>query len=162
MLKSIALAGASLILLVALALGLLLVFAPWLDGPVLHIAGGPFSQVPVDFSELKPARLRDAPVVEIEVQNLPRPSIMIGVLVLRNEIFVPATLSPEEKRWPKAIENDPRIRLRFENKVVDAFAYRVTDHDLHRTLSELGAEKYGASYFQPEKTWYFRVTSAPG
>lgn len=157
-LKKIALVVASLLFLLAFCVGALVAAAPWLDGPVLQIAGGPFKQPSVDFSTLAPAKLQDAQVVEIEVKGLSRPSVTVGVLVFQEEIFVPATLQPDEKRWPKAIEDNPQIRMRHGNEVVDAFAYRVLDRDLHQQLCELGAQKYEASYFQPDRTWYFRIS----
>lgn len=152
-----------IIVLLVLSVGLfiagLITVAPWLDGPVLHIAGGPFKQGSVDFSELDLASLPEVPYIEIEVQGIPRPAITVGVLMLENAVFVPATLTPSEKLWPAAIEQDPRIRVRHADKVVDAFAYRVRDPELHRVLSELGARKYRASYFVPEQTWYFSVSA---
>ncbi len=147
----------AIVLLLALTIGTLLVIAPWLDGPILHIAGGPFKQAAVPFNALDSDTLQNAGIVELEVKDLDRPSVTVGVLVLDEKIYIPATLTPEEKRWPKAIENNPRVRLRHDGTVIEGFAYRLHDQPLHQTLSRLGAEKYDPSYFQPEDTWYFRV-----
>lgn len=148
-----------LLVCLLLLVGVLLTAAPWFDGPILHLAGGPFKQLSVDYSGLKPASLKDAGTIEVEVQGISRPSIMVGVLVHDDDVFIPATLKPDEKIWPAAIEKDPRIRIRHNDLVVDAFAHRVSDESLHQTLSDLGAQKYRASYFVPDKTWYFKVSA---
>lgn len=159
-LKRIVLTGACLTLLVALSVLALIAIAPWLDGPILHIAGGPFADESVAFSQLDAPTLKSAQMVEVEVRDISRPSITIGVLVLDSAIFLPATLRPEEKLWPKAIQDDPRIRIRYQDKTIDAFAHKVEDRELHQKLSELGAQKYSASYFEPDKTWYFMVSQS--
>ena len=148
---------ALLLLSIAIIVGGLILYAPRLDGPILHLAGGPFKQASVDFAELDLKSLPETPYIQIEVQDIARPSITVGVLTLKDAVFVPATLTPSEKRWPAALEQDPRIRIRHNDKVVEAYAYRVREPDLHRKLSVLGAQKYRASYFVAENTWYFRV-----
>ena len=157
MIKRLLLVCATLVLLTGIGIGVLVAVAPWLDGPVLHVAGGPFKQTSVPYSQLNLAALADAGSVEIEVRGLPRPSILVGVLVRDGVPYVPATLRPEEKRWPAALLEDPRMRLRSNGVVVDVIAERVTDSVLHRTLSEQGASKYAPSYFEPDRTWYFRL-----
>ncbi len=141
--------------------GTLLVVAPWMDGPLLHLAGGPFKQDSVPFSALDPASLEQASIVELEVQGIPRPSVTVGVIVADGNIYLPATLNPQEKLWPKAIVLNPAVRIRYADKVIEGFAIKVEDESQRRRLSRLGAEKYNPSYFQLDRTWYFRLFADP-
>ncbi len=141
---------------VFLLLGITLLLAPGFDGPLSRIAGGQFQQAsethPVDAQKLK-----DLANIELEV-NLPsRSSVTVAVVVHNNKIYLPATLTPSEKRWPNAILKDPGIRIRVDGKVYDFNAYRVTETRLHKQLSDMGAEKYSRSYFIPENTWFFQL-----
>lgn len=156
-LKIVAVGFGVLIMCVVVLIGVTLAIAPMLDGPVNRIAGGPFKQPAVAFSVLDPAALVDESVIEIEVKLESRPSVEVAVLVDEAKIYVPATLQPAEKRWPKAIAADPRVRLRARGRVVDAQAVRVTDDALHQRLARIGASKYSESYFRPEDTWFYEI-----
>ena len=142
---------------IGLIIGVTIAIAPYLDGPVNRIAGGPFKQEAIDFSALEPKFLANQSVVELEVNLDTRPSVEVAVVVHDAKIYIPATLRPEEKRWPKAILADPNVKLRSEGTVVNAVAHRVQDLKLHQKLSELGAQKYSQSYFIPENTWFFEL-----
>jgi len=91
------------------------------------------------------------------VQLDSRPSVTVAVIVKDNEIYLPATLTPAEKRWPIAIQSNPEVRVRAHDLVYDFHAYQVADEALHNELSRLGAEKYSQSYFIPENTWFFHL-----
>ena len=144
-------------LVVAILIGVTLLMAPWLDGPVTRIAGGPFKQV--SESGTPPAdSLASLANIELEVMLNSRPSVTVAVIVHEGEVYLPATLKPAEKRWPKAIIDDSRIRVRFADHVYDYYANKVTDQTLHQALSAVGASKYSRAYFIPEKTWFFHLT----
>ena len=144
-------------LFIGLMIGIALLIAPWLDGPVTRIAGGPFKQV--SESGPPPAKsLASLANIELEVMLNSRPSVTVAVIVHEGEVYLPATLKPAEKRWPKAIIDDARIRVRFADHVYDYYANKVTDQTLHNSLSAVGAIKYSRAYFMPEKTWFFHLT----
>ncbi len=144
-------------LFIGLMIGITLLIAPWLDGPLTRIAGGPFKQVsesgtpPVD-------SLASLATIELEVMLNSRPSVTVAVIVHESEVYLPATLKPAEKRWPRAIIDDSRIRVRFADHVYDYYAHKVNDQTLHKVLSAVGASKYSRAYFIPEKTWFFHLT----
>ena len=155
--KRLLTAVAGFLLAVAAVVGALVLVAPWLDGPVNRIAGGPFKQASLDGRFASAAALEMAPGVELEVGLDSRPSVNVAVIVHDGVIYVPATLDPAAKRWPRAIEDNPAVRIRTGGAVFDAHASRVTDATLHATLAALGAAKYSAGYFEPERTWFFEL-----
>lgn len=146
----------SLVMLISAVIGVLVLLAPGFDGPISRIAGGPFSQQS-EHQSIDPIKLVELSNLELEVQLVTRPSVTVAVLVSENQIYVPATLRPDEKRWPKAILRDPRVRIRVTGQVFDFNAHRVADESLHQKLSKLGAEKYSPGYFMPENTWFFHL-----
>ncbi len=142
---------------IAVIIGLTVALAPWMDGPISRIAGGPFQQA-VGPGQPDLDKLQEAASVELEVQLETRPSVTVAIIVLDNVAYVPSTLRPAEKRWPRAILNDPAVRIRTAGKVYAYNAYKVVDQQLHQALSRLGAKKYSEDYFKPENTWFFRLT----
>ncbi len=159
-LKVLAYSIAGALALVALTIAVLAGVAPWLDGPVHMIAGGPFQQSaePDTTAGADPALLVATGTIELEVNLERRPSVNVAVLVLDGEIYVPATLNPEEKRWPRAILEDHNVRIRTRGQVHRYLATRVAAPDLHDRLAQMGAEKYSQGYFEPENTWFFHLT----
>ena len=142
---------------IAAIIGLTVALAPWMDGPITRIAGGPFQQA-ADPGKPDLDKLEEAGSVELEVQLETRPSVTVAIIVHENVTYVPSTLRPAEKRWPRAILNDPAVRIRTDGKVYAYYAYKVVDQQLHQALSRLGAKKYSENYFKPENTWFFRLT----
>ena len=156
-LKYIAATVGSIGLIIGLLIGVTILIAPWLDGPVTRIAGGPFKQ-PSETGVLPADSLTSLATIELEVMLSSRPSVNVAVIVHEGEVYLPATLKPAEKRWPKAIIDDARIRVRFADRVYDYYANKVNDQSLHLALSAVGASKYSRAYFIPEKTWFFHLT----
>ena len=50
----------------------------------------------------------------------------------------------------------------FDGLVFDYLAKLVTNDDLDLALAQLGARKYRPSYFEPDQTWFFRLSPTDG
>jgi hypothetical protein len=98
-------------------------------------------------------------VMELEVGGPRGRTVLTGVLVHGEEVFIPTTLAPL-KRWDHAIDGDPRARLRVGEEVFEGALEPVADSDLNKQLFSQAQVKYGRSlYFADwaeELTRFFR------
>ena len=103
--------GGGIGILAAVALSVFL-YAPYADGPLGplgYIAGGRLHG-PVEVFPDDPTAWAELPTVELETNPTDPRSVTVGLLVVDGVAFVPATLSPETKRWPRDVGRDASVR----------------------------------------------------
>jgi hypothetical protein len=137
------------------------VSSPYWDGPFTRIPGGAFSGEPYRGPEPDWGDVADRGTVELQVDPGQPHSVTVGVVELGGEVFVPATLRPDEKRWSLALLDDPRAVLRVDGRLFERVAERVDDPGLFADLIDRAKQKYNPSYFEPDKTWFFRLVRPP-
>ncbi len=150
--------GGGIGILVAVALAVFL-YAPYADGPVGplgYIAGGRL-QGPVEVFPDDPSAWADRLTVELETNPTDPRSVTVGLLVVDGVAFVPATLRPDTKRWPRDVERDANVRVRVDGRIYRARVTRIRDPRLHERLANAGQHKYDPSFFDSERTWFYRL-----
>ena len=140
-----------------LAVGGVVLSAPSWDGPLSRIPGGALRGQPYAGPEPDWSFVAKIPTVELQVDPAEPHSVRIAVLERGGQVFVPATLRPESKRWSQTLLDDPRALLRVDGRLYARIAERVEDPALFGALIELATQKYGPAYFTPETTWFFRL-----
>ena len=147
---------------VAVAIGAVFALAPYADGPLGLIPGGPFHGAATGGPEPDwEALAGDARTIELEVNPEAPRSLTMGIVVHGGQLYLPATLVPERKRWPREVAADPRVRIRVDGRIYERRAQRVDDPELVQELIERGAEKYSPNFFAPDRTWFYRL-APPG
>ena len=140
---------------------LVFLYAPYADGPIGpfgYIAGGRLDG-PVAVFPDDPSVWADLLTVELETNPKDPRSVTVGLLVVDGVAFVPATLTPNTKRWPRDVERDGNVRVRVDGRIYRARATRIHDPRLHERLANAGQRKYQPSFFDPERTWFYRLDS---
>ena len=131
--------------------------APYWDGPLLLIPGGALHGLHHQGPEPDWSFLRDVLTVELQVDSASPHSVQIAVIERDGEVFVPATLRPERKRWSTTLLDDPAAVMRVRGVLYDRVAERVNDGASFDALLERAIEKYNPSYFAADTTWFFRL-----
>ncbi len=126
-------------------------------GPLGLLPGGRLRGVEHQGPEPDWSDLAEWRTVELQVDPGSPHSVNVGLLVHAGRPFVPATLRPAEKRWPRAIAEDARVVLRIQGTLFPRTARRVSDAVLTAALLEAGQLKYDPSYFEPDRTWFFEL-----
>jgi len=146
--------------LVLLALGALLLAAPFFDGPWGPLPGGALRSGPqVDL----PARWPEGSVgetVEIETRPATPWSVTTWCVVLDGVLYVPADFLNPVKLWPFFALEDPRVRVRAGGVRYAARATLVRDTALDARLREAFARKYDLApdgLAARSDVWFFRL-----
>ena len=126
-------------------------------GPVGLISGGQLRGIVHEGPEPNWSEWQNVRIVELQVDPESPRSVNVGFFVDDGQPFVSATLRPDEKRWPRAISNDPHVVLRIEGKLYPRLAQRVVDEHLRVRLLEAGRRKFDPSYFETDRTWFFKL-----
>ncbi len=150
--------GGGIGILAAVALAVFL-YAPYADGPVGplgYMAGGRLHG-PVGVFPNDPSAWADLLTVELETNPTDPRSVTVGLLVVDGVAFVPATLTPESKRWPGDLGRDANVRVRVDERIYRARLTRIRDPRLHERLAKAGQRKYNPRFFDPERTWFYRL-----
>jgi hypothetical protein len=143
----------------ALALGSVFALAPYADGPIGPIPGGPMSGRVRD-------GLRDVSALasrrSLELQVNPRKprARTVWLLVLDGSLYVPAAFAAR-KRWPGEAVADGRVVIRVDGDLYERQAVRVTDPSLRASLFEAMTRKYAAPAAGDPRTWFFRLDPRP-
>ena len=128
------------------------------DGPIGPIPGGAMSGEPG--GEL--ALAFDHPlgaVIELQVNTATPRSLTVGALPHEGAVYVPAILA-ESKGWPREVEEDPRVVVRWEGKLYPHEAVRVRDPlTLDALRQKILAADTGsnAERLADPDTWFFRL-----
>jgi hypothetical protein len=147
------------VLALALTVGTLLVIAPFSDGPIAVIPGGP----------LEAGELIEEPVTDwsfatavdtIEMQLVADDdrSRTTWILVHEGAAFIPCTLGfPPGKAWHLLAVEDGRAFVRVEGKRYPVSLVRVEDAALQAELAAVSSAKYPPAPGSDEGSWYFAL-----
>lgn len=70
-----------------------------------------------------------------------RHSVTTGCVSTGDALYVPS-LNPDEKRWPKLVARDPRVRVKIGGQVFERRAIRVTDEsELKAAIQAIRAKR---------------------
>ncbi len=133
---------------IVLAVAVLLIYARFHDGPVVIIAGGPFTtgelyegpepdwspmrtRQEVEFQLLEPARSRITWIAEHDG----KPYIVSG--------YMNSTFGKLWKQWPHEIAKDDRILLRVDDVIYERRLVRIMEGPMVAPVLEQLVEKYG-------------------
>jgi hypothetical protein len=149
-------------IVVSLVVGILLMdtFGGYLfDGPIGPIPGGAF-QGSVS-AELNPDWSGVEEVIELEIRPTKPWSLSTWAAVVDGELYVPSAKGAQ-RRWPKVVLDDPRIRLRSGGKIYERRLERVTDEELMVRIRTRLGERYeldGDPTETDDGLWIFHVVA---
>jgi hypothetical protein len=86
---------------------------------------------------------RDVPEIALEVHTpyfIPH-SVTIWCAELDGDLYVAAG-RPEEKNWPGWVDDDPRVRLRVGEELIEASLVPLSDEALIRRIQAVQVQKY--------------------
>ncbi len=160
--------GGAKMILIAVALGVAaclaaLVAGRFSDGPLEMIPGGTLSGEVERDPDPDWSFARDLDTIELQIHSTPPRSILTGVVVYGDELYIPVTLSPL-KRWPQVLSSEPRVLVRIEGRLFERRAVPITEPELLQELISTGQAKYGPPF---HATWarrftrYFRLDPVP-
>jgi hypothetical protein len=121
-----------LLVLLAVAIGGLVVGARFADGPIAIVAGGPFTTGElVGGPEPDWSFVRDVQEVEFQLMEPPR-SRTTWILDHEGKAYIPCGYMTTWwgrlwKKWPHEAEKDPRILLRIGDKLYERKLVRIQD-----------------------------------
>ena len=105
----------------------------------------------------------EATHIAVEVGGESPHSVQTWVIVLGDELFVPADFFNPGKRWPHLALEDPRARLRIGQEIFEGRLVRVEDEARVQELRLETARKYGieqGSWAARVEVWWFRFDPA--
>ncbi len=148
-----------IVLGIALLIGAVVLYAPFHDGPLAFIPGGPLeagelvSQPVPDWSFASSVQ-----VIEMQLVADDNKSRTTWILVSEAVAFIPCTLGyPPGKHWHHLAVEDGRALVRVEGKRYPVTLRRVEDPELLETLAAANSAKYPPAPGSDEGSWYFRL-----
>lgn len=134
---------------------------------VLLACGGPWGPFPggrLEGPELPyPTRgfesAAEVETVAVEVGGEAPRSVQTWVLVLDGQLFVPADFFNPGKRWPRLAMEDPRARIRIEDRIYPGRLVRIEDPTTIDALRRATSIKYEVaedSWAARIEVWWFR------
>lgn len=144
---------------VAIAIGVLVLVAPYRDGPTVFIPGGP-----LEAGELVTAHVTNWSFAEsldtIEMQLITddNRSRTTWILVHKGAAFIPVALGfPPNKRWHHLAVKDGRAIVRLGGKRYPVNLKKVTGTRLRFSLAHVSAAKYPPAPGADGGSWYFEL-----
>lgn len=155
-----------LVTIVALAvgLGLVVVAARYLDGPLWMIAGGPLDTGEwVESQGLDWSFAADLPTLELQLLNPPR-SRTVWMIHHAGALYIACGFMENTfwKQWPHEAFIDGRAVVRIDGRRYPVELVRSTDDRIRKAVLEQAARKYGVPLDEGEdgeSVWVFRVDS---
>ncbi len=150
---------AAIVLGVAIAIGVLVLVAPYRDGPTAFIPGGP-----LEAGELVTARITDwsfaesVDTLEMQLITDDNRSRTTWILVHNGAAFIPVTLGfPPDKHWHHLAVKDGRAVVRLGGIRYPVNLKRVTGTKRQLSLAEVSAAKYPPAPGSDRGSWYFEL-----
>lgn len=160
----------ALLIIVALALGVLFIIARFSDGPLELVAGGPFTTGDI-YRGPEPdwSFVADRPTIQFQLVDPPR-SRTAWIIEYDGRIFIPCGYMDTFwgrlwKQWPIEAERDGRALLRIDGTIYPRQLVRVqSGPDVAPVVAKL-AQKYGmpvdVSAVESGSLWLFQA-APPG
>ncbi len=152
------------VLAIALVISAVLLVAPFNDGPIAFLPGGP----------LESGELIREPVADwsfatsletIEMQLIADDdrSRTTWILVRGRSAFIPCTLGfPPGKSWHRLALDDGRAVVRIAGRRYPVTLVKVEDPAAQATLAAVSAAKYPPAPGSDAGSWYFRLAHRTG
>ncbi len=148
-----------IVLGIAIAIGVIVLAAPYRDGPTAFIPGGP-----LEAGELVTAHVTDWSFAEsldtIEMQLIAddNRSRTTWILVHKGAAYIPVTLGfPPDKRWHHLAAKDGRAVVRLGGNRYPVNLKKITGKKRQSTLAEVSAAKYPPAPGSDRGSWYFEL-----
>ena len=143
----------------ALLIGAVVLYAPFHDGPLAFIPGGPLQS-----GELVSQRVPDwsfatsVQLIEMQLVADDNRSRTTWILVHEEVAFIPCTLGyPPGKNWHHLAVEDGRALVRVADKRYSVTLRKVVDAQMLETLAAANSAKYPPAPGSDEGSWYFRL-----
>ena len=129
-------------------------------GPIGRFPGGPLRGEVVTDPVTDWSFTEEYQTIEVETRPSFPHSITTVCFTHAGQLYIPSR-NPREKRWPRYVLDDPRIRLRIGGQIYERRAVRVSDTlELEELFGALG-RKYKrlqqAHLSKRPELWFFRV-----
>jgi hypothetical protein len=166
--RAIARIAGALLAVLLVAVGVLLVGARFADGPLAIVAGGPFtSGTLASGPEPDWSFVHDVREVEFQLME-PARSRTTWILDHEGKAYIPSGYMTTWwgkiwKQWPHEAEKDPRVLLRFGDKIYERKLVRITEPALVAPLLAELSRKYASGQEIPMDAvtsgylWFFEL-----
>jgi hypothetical protein len=148
-----------IVLVIALVIGAAYLVAPFKDGPIAFIPGGPLesgeliSQLVADWSFATSLE-----TIEMQLFADDDKSRTTWILVHQGSAFIPCTLGfPPGKGWHFLAVEDGRALVRIEGKRYPVTLAKVEDPAMQEALAAVSAAKYPPAPGSDKGSWYFEL-----